>query len=175
MLYFHCPLFFFLESAICSLFFSPFVSLACFSLSSSLVYFSLSPSHLPVSLFLLHLSISLSFSISLACFSLSSSLVYFSRLFLFLCLTRLFLSLSPAQSSVSLLLFSTYIAILFSFYLLFMCNLPQLSHLSALSSRNVYQTWLAERYHVGWLHSHAIGLCVSTTTTVKTTTAAPMK
>ncbi len=68
-----------------------------------------------------------------------------------------------------------YIAIFFSFYCLFMCNLPQLSHLSALSSRNVYQTWLAERYHVGWLHSHAIGLCVSTTTTVKTTTAAPMK
>ncbi len=33
-----------------------------------------------------------------------------------------------------------YIAIFFSFYRLFMCNLPQLSHLSALSSRNVYQT-----------------------------------
>ncbi len=81
--------------------------------------------------------------------------------------------LSPAQSSVSLLLFSTCIAIfLSSFHVLLAAN--SLICLHSVESQ-CYQTWLAERYHVGWLNSHAIGLCVSTTTTVKTTKAAPVE
>ncbi len=105
-------------------------------------------------------------------------------IFLSLRLTRLFLSFfftCPFLSSVSLSFSGAVVCIspfvfymyryLLSFYHLFMCNLP----LTVSSVCTVYQTWLAERYHVGWLNSHAIGLCVSTTTTIKTTTAAPVK
>ncbi len=122
--------FFFTRLFLSSVSLSFSVSLACFSLSS-LVYFSrlflsLSPSHSPVSLFFTCLflslrltrlflsffftclflsSVSLSFSVSLACFSLFSSLVDFSRLFL---------SLSPSHSPVSLFLLHLSIYLSFS-------------------------------------------------------------
>jgi len=77
--------------------------------------------------------------------------------------------LSPAQSSVSLPLFSTCIAIFLCLSTVFLC-LTCFSHLSALSvERQTVYHWectglIGSVESRGWLKSHAFGLCVSSST-----------